>query len=81
MMTLTIGRRLRTSVATFEEASQIYSKLRDERGEGGSTFPTGRLTSGKTKYFVSYNGRIWSGDPRGPHNQHTLVYDNRLEVR
>ena len=79
MMTLTIGRRLRARVATFAEASRIYSQLRDESGEGGSTFPTGRLTSGKAKYFVSYNGRIWSGDPRGPHSQHTLVFDNRIE--
>ena len=81
MMTLTIGRRLRARVATFAEASRIYSQLRDESGEGGSTFPTGRLTSGKAKYFVSYNGRIWSGDPRGPLSEHMLVFDNRQEVR
>jgi len=43
MMTLKIGKRMQAEVATFAEASRIYSQTRNESGEGASTFPVGRL--------------------------------------
>lgn len=74
MMTLKIGKRMQAEVATFAEASRIYSQARNESGEGASTFPVGRLTGG---YYVSYNGRVWKGNPRGAMDLNNLVFDNR----
>lgn len=59
-MILTIGTRHRIEVRDFEEASEVYCRLRDESGEGGSSFPAGRLPG----HYISYNGRIWKGSPR-----------------
>lgn len=56
-ITLKIGRDT-FSVVSLEEASQIYGRLRDESGEGASTFPEGKLSTG---HRISYNGRVWSG--------------------
>jgi hypothetical protein len=60
-LTLTIGRRYTLAVASLDEASAMYGRLRDESGEGGSTWPIGRLSDG---HYISYNGRVWFGDPR-----------------
>lgn len=56
--TLTIGRRHKSQHATLADAIDTYNDLRDESGEGGSTWPDGRVTGG---YRVSYNGRLWHG--------------------
>ena len=58
-MQLTIGRRLKKDVESLEEASRIYGELRDQSGEGASTFPDGRIRDGKTTYRISYNGKVW----------------------
>lgn len=59
-MILKIGQRYRVEVASLEEASRVYQRLRNESGEGGSTWPTGLLPG----YHVSYNGRVWKGRPK-----------------
>ena len=55
---LKIGRRERVAVCSLAEASRVYGRVRDESGEGSSTFPAGRV--GKLR--ISYNGRVWDGD-------------------
>lgn len=57
-LTLKIGRRLSLQVSSPEEASKEYSRLRDQSGEGASTWPDGKLSNGMV---VSYNGRVWTG--------------------
>lgn len=47
-------------VKNFAEASAIYCRLRNESGEGASTFCHGRLPG----HYISYNGRVWKGKPR-----------------
>lgn len=54
---LRVGRRRRINVTSLAEASRIYGELRDESGEGFSTFPDGRVGH----YRISYNGRVWDG--------------------
>jgi hypothetical protein len=56
-MKLIIGRRHSIDVASLEEASRVYCELRDESGEGGSTFPEGKVG----KHRISYNGKVWLG--------------------
>ena len=64
MMTLRIGRRQTLPVATLSEASLKYGRIRDESGEGGSTFPEGHIRSNDgSHYRVSYNGRVWHKSP------------------
>ena len=60
MYTLTIGRRFKGEVDSFEAASEIYSNIRDESYEGASTFPNGKIKLGsKIVADISYNGRVW----------------------
>ena len=56
-MNLVIGKRYNIPVQSLEEASRVYCGLRDESGEGGSTWPSGRVG----EYTVSYNGKVWLG--------------------
>jgi len=79
-MLLKIGRgsRKRTKqpivCATFEEASKAYSQLRDESGEGASTWPEGRVYRGTQQIGrISYNGRVWKPKPWGPTDE--PIYD------
>jgi hypothetical protein len=73
-MKLRIGNRLTIEVKDFAEASRIYSAERDASGEGGSTFPVGRLPG----HYVSYNGRVWKGSPKAWQAGNVPVYDNRV---
>ncbi len=59
---LNIGRRQQVPVRDLADASNAYQQARDESGEGGSTFPEGRVKIGSTVYRVSYNGRVWNRD-------------------
>lgn len=55
------GRRaIRREVASLDEAVTAYEALRDQSGEGASTFAAGEVTgpSGE-RYRISYNGRVW----------------------
>lgn len=56
-LTLRIGRRHTVAVSSLAEASLVYGRVRDDSGEGASTFPGGRVG----KHRVSYNGRVWLG--------------------
>lgn len=59
---LVIGRRLTVMVPTLRVASDVFQRVRDESGEGASTFPDGIATSDDgRKYRISYNGRVWDG--------------------
>lgn len=54
-MQLKIGKRYLIEVASLEEASRVYCELRDESGEGGSTWPEGKVG----QHRISYNGKVW----------------------
>lgn len=73
-----------TFAGTLAELSAVYSRLRDESGEGASTFPTTTVRDSRnyTAGFISYNGRIWAEDPRHVRGAMTAtpIYDNRLEA-
>ena len=56
-MKLTIGKRYSVEVTNLADAQDHYCRLRDESGEGASTFPDGRVGH----YRISYNGRVWDG--------------------
>lgn len=48
--------------ATLAEASSIYCTLRDESGEGASTFRETEVVDQDGKFVarISYNGRVWA---------------------
>jgi len=48
-------------LATLADASKVYQMVRDESGEGGSTFPDGKVSGPEGVYRISYNGRVWKG--------------------
>lgn len=55
-----IGSRTSVVLDSLHECSLFYQKVRDESGEGASSFPVGRIVGGPEKGLViSYNGRIW----------------------
>lgn len=64
-------------VKDFAEASAIFDGLRDESGEGGSTFGEGRIydDAGKMIARISYNGRVWKAGPWKDGD--VPLYDNR----
>lgn len=72
-----------TFAGSLADLSRAYSRLRDQSGEGASTFPTATVLDERnhTAGFISYNGRIWAENPddvRGMPNA-TPIYDNRIE--
>ncbi len=47
--------------ASFDEARHLFNNLRDESGEGASTWITPALyREGKVIGWFSYNGRVWA---------------------
>ncbi len=47
-------------VASFAEASRLYSELRDRSGLGVSRLPRARLYQGSEQVAeISYNGKVW----------------------
>lgn len=62
-MFLQIGSR-RYQVASFAQASEMFCLARDKMGEGSSNTPSPQLVDehGKVFGYVSYNGRVWTGD-------------------
>jgi hypothetical protein len=69
-----LGRKIR--VANAEEASLVVSEIRDRSGSGasemGSVFPI--RENGLLIGYVSYNGKVWKGDP-GDWKNAELIYD------
>lgn len=45
---------------TAADARDAYERLRDESGEGASTWPDGVIYIGRKKIYLSYNGRAWA---------------------
>jgi hypothetical protein len=82
MFTATI-RLIPYKTETLKELSEIYCRVRDETGEGQSTFgpvnvrgPNGTLIG-----HISYNGRVWDipkGQPTSVRGN--LLYDNSVEA-
>ncbi len=73
--------KIRGSIVISDELSvisKVYCRIRDESGEGCSTFRDVlvRREGGGVIGRISYNGRIWNnlGDGRA------LLYDNRVEA-
>lgn len=65
MFKLTIPRRVKaTTHATIREAQVAFQTARDNSGEGGSTWPDGKLVDliAQKTYRVSYNARVWDGE-------------------
>ena len=58
------GRRAtRCEVASLDEAVTAYEALRDQSGEGASTFAAGEVSGpGGARWRISYNGRV---QPKG----------------
>lgn len=69
MTTLKIGRRHKIEASNAAEASAIYCKLRDESGEGASTWPDGKFGN----LHISYNGKVWTGKFSDPNR--ALVFN------
>ncbi len=47
---------------TLKELSEAYCRVRDDSGEGMSTFRNAIVKqNGKVVGYISYNGRIWPG--------------------
>lgn len=57
-LTLKVGTRVKHAVSDLAEASRIYQALRDQSGEGASTWPDGSVG----RYRISFNGRVWLGE-------------------
>lgn len=73
----------RYPVASAQQASELFSAARDKSGLGASGIPTPRLYDGAGNQigYVSYNGRVWEGDPMAPTvDMAKLVYDPRVEA-
>lgn len=60
-MTMTIKIKGKThEVKGLADASALYCQIRDESGEGGSTFrPAVVRQNGKGIARISYNGNVW----------------------
>jgi hypothetical protein len=69
-----LGQKVR--VANAQEASLVVSDIRDRSGAGasemGSMFPI--REDGVLIGYVSYNGKVWKGDP-GDWKNAELIYD------
>lgn len=66
-----------TGVRDYAEASGIWAELRDENNLGASSMP--RLTlvdieSCSTVAHISYNGKIWKGEPEAWTPRTELLY-------
>ena len=75
---------------TLKWLSECYCEIRDESGEGCSTFRSVNVYEAGTTNIIghiSYNGRVWSG-PTGEHglsiplclDDSKIIYDNRVEA-
>lgn len=50
-------------VESIAAASDLYARLRDESGEGASSWRDGELVFNGTRYRISYNGKVWNAGP------------------
>lgn len=77
-MFLQVG-RMRYEVATLEQASLMFCLARDASGQGASQIETPMIVrqDGAVIGHVSYNGRVWPGEPQNWHSGLAPLYDNR----
>lgn len=71
-----------TTYGSYREASEAWSRFRDESGLGASEMPGVPEilgADGQAIGYVSYNGRVWPGRPQDWHAGLQPLYDNRLE--
>lgn len=74
-MELRLGRKT-YPVADYAEASRIVCNERDRRGVGASRFPDALIYEGDNLIgYVSYNGRVWAGNPRLWRPGHQPLYE------
>ncbi len=65
-LSLKIGRKA-YPVASYEQASEMFSAARDRSGLGSSDVPNGRIFSGAEQVaYISYNGKVWAGSTYQP---------------
>ena len=66
-------------VRSIKDASEKFCVVRDRMGVGASQMPQVLLVNdhNKTRYYVSYNGRVWAGAPNDWKAGDKPVYDNR----
>lgn len=80
-MFLQVGQR-RYSVATFEQASQMFCAARDKLmlEQGSSKISSQMIVDehGETIGHVSYNGCVWPGSPLAWAPGSVPLYDNRV---
>ena len=63
MVKLKIGTRHTSVESDIAAARATYERIRDQSGEGASTFPSGVvLEQNRPRIRISYNGRLWIGD-------------------
>lgn len=75
-LTIRIGRKA-YAVPDLAAASRLVCAARDKSGVGGSRFKTPLIFAGdKPVGYVSYNGRVWAGDPRGWKAGDKPLFDN-----
>lgn len=78
--TLSLGKRGSYTAETIPAISATYCSVRDESGEGASTFPTGTVheyQGGKLVGYVSYNGNIWRDEEKKRGSLIYCPYDNQ----
>lgn len=71
-----------TTYGSYREASDAWSRFRDESGRGASEItgvPEILDIHGLVVGYISYNGRVWPGSPQDWHAGLQPLYDNRLE--
>jgi hypothetical protein len=71
-----------TFAGSLQILSEVYGRLRDQSGEGQSTFRPSivRDRRGHAVGHISYNGRIWPCFPHEWHSAMVPLYDNRVEA-
>ena len=69
-LSLHIGRHQGIPVESAEQASRIWQMYRESLNIGGSESPKVLLKhQGQTVGYVSYNGRVWKGNPTKLNNE------------
>lgn len=72
--------RGRWVVESVEAGSRLYQRLRDQSGEGASTWQDALLIGHGNAYRVSYNGRVWRGGAPDAETRGRVRYEVILEA-
>lgn len=69
-------------VLSLQDASEKFCAVRDRMLVGASQMPQATLIDeqGKQHFYISYNGRVWSGHAHDWHSDAKPVYDNRISA-